>query len=592
MHSQNNTFYLGICMAGAVSAGAYTAGVMDYLIEALSEWEKRKKENTPNTPKHNVVIPVLGGASAGGMTAVITAAALNSELPPVYPTTQANLGEIPGNKLYHSWVDLTGTDVFRQMMNTDDLQNNKIVSLLNSSFIDKVAQRAITPQLSTYKPTPPFFHPATKIFTTLTNLKGYGFNIGFKAGLNAEKYYMSIHNDYACFKLNNSNPLARQQNSVNTPAVEDGWMELDFISGTGTETAKNAAMATGAFPVGLSSRKLSRKVSHVNTMEWCRSVTQHFPVTADVEGGGDCETLNVDGGVINNEPFEKVRKVLHSFSGESDATGDNHQKPYQDPATFKSTVLMVDPFPSKKPSEFNKDQKLLNVIGLTFGAIMEQMRAKPEVLADAMSKNNFGQFLIAPARRRPNLQTGEEEDIAGDEAIACGALGGFAGFISKEFRIHDYFLGRHNCEVFLRDYFTIPEAALEKNEIFRNGYASTTNNDQFRSAKDGSFQIIPIFTPRPPQNTLPIPEFPNSKHKWPVITERQIDELRPFVKKRVKALAMNAVNVKGFTKFLLWIGSKVVLNRMLTNSAMNTIKKALIKHQLMQPTENLDSHSD
>src|SRR5271163_2793770 len=32
------TFKIGINMAGAVSAGAYTAGVLDFLIEALDAW--------------------------------------------------------------------------------------------------------------------------------------------------------------------------------------------------------------------------------------------------------------------------------------------------------------------------------------------------------------------------------------------------------------------------------------------------------------------------------------------------------------------------------------------------------------------------
>jgi hypothetical protein len=37
------TFHLGLTMAGAVSAGCYTAGVMDYLFEALDLWERAKK---------------------------------------------------------------------------------------------------------------------------------------------------------------------------------------------------------------------------------------------------------------------------------------------------------------------------------------------------------------------------------------------------------------------------------------------------------------------------------------------------------------------------------------------------------------------
>lgn len=38
----SKTFHLGLCMAGSITAGAYTAGVMDYLIEALEEWQKVK----------------------------------------------------------------------------------------------------------------------------------------------------------------------------------------------------------------------------------------------------------------------------------------------------------------------------------------------------------------------------------------------------------------------------------------------------------------------------------------------------------------------------------------------------------------------
>ncbi len=83
MKDSNDTFKIGICMAGAISAGAYTASVIDYLIEALEEWQKRKDSNQPNTPTHNVEIPVIGGASAGGMMGIITAAAIQDIIHPV-----------------------------------------------------------------------------------------------------------------------------------------------------------------------------------------------------------------------------------------------------------------------------------------------------------------------------------------------------------------------------------------------------------------------------------------------------------------------------------------------------------------------------
>src|SRR5580658_6096304 len=76
--TEQQKFYLGLCMAGAVSAGSYTAGVVDFLLEALEKWEKRRGQ--PGVPTHRVEIPVIGGASAGGMTGIITASALQQGL--------------------------------------------------------------------------------------------------------------------------------------------------------------------------------------------------------------------------------------------------------------------------------------------------------------------------------------------------------------------------------------------------------------------------------------------------------------------------------------------------------------------------------
>lgn len=38
-------FKICLTMAGAVSAGAFTAGVLDYLLETLDVWEKAKQKN-------------------------------------------------------------------------------------------------------------------------------------------------------------------------------------------------------------------------------------------------------------------------------------------------------------------------------------------------------------------------------------------------------------------------------------------------------------------------------------------------------------------------------------------------------------------
>jgi hypothetical protein len=582
---EDKNFHLGLCLAGAVTAGAYTAGVIDYLFEALDKWDKRKKENVPGTPSHNVVIDVIGGASAGGMTGIITAAALNNEIKPVkFPTSaQEIFAEQPQNKFYHSWVDLISKDMFSMMLNTSDItKDSAVYSLANAGFIDKIADKVVTIDTNNIKPLPPYINNQLKIFTTLTNLEGFPYEISCQGNTTLNTYYMAIHNDYACFQLNKAE------------TEKDGWMLLDFKTGKNVDIAKSAAMATGAFPVGLKSRKLSRKADDVNTIKWLADV--------DPVDGPEYITQNIDGGTINNEPFEKVRDVLKEITKQEDP------KDYNNPGKFNSSILFVDPFPSEKPGKFKIDTGLFKTIGYTLSALIGQGRTKPGIVSKAMNTNLAGQFLIAPSRRRPTLH-GEDESVQGEKAIACGAFDGFSGFINKEFRVHDYFLGRFNCEIMLRDYFIISESALNDNEIFRDGYAGVDRSTfciikegkenitviekmivdgveqekevrKEQSVKKKYYPIIPVFEPR--GDKFPIPVF-SSGSNWPVIKDKEVERFRPLVKKRAHAILLNIVKLRGFTRILLWIGARLILNKMLSNAAMVTIKKALKDHQLLKP---------
>jgi predicted acylesterase/phospholipase RssA len=78
--SSMNTFELGLALAGAVSAGAYTAGVLDFLFQALNEWEKARTE--PATPGHRVELQVVAGASAGAITGALGVVALAHGMQP------------------------------------------------------------------------------------------------------------------------------------------------------------------------------------------------------------------------------------------------------------------------------------------------------------------------------------------------------------------------------------------------------------------------------------------------------------------------------------------------------------------------------
>jgi predicted acylesterase/phospholipase RssA len=561
--NEHQPFYVGLCMAGAVSAGAYTAGVMDFLIEALDDWES--KRNEPGMPRHRVKIPVIGGASAGGMTGIITASAINNQIKPVTRVDPTRFfQEHSNNKFWHSWVDMTHRDMFPLLLKTNDISKGNILSLFNSAFIDDIADRALRVNTGQWIDRP-YFENNLKVFTTLTSLRGVSYNIDF-LGANQEpdKYCVTRHNDYVNFRLN-------------ATQYEGGWIPLDFKTGLNTGLAADAAMATGAFPVGLRARAVSRSKEFMNDNAWLKDVTDVSPVAHD-----PYEALNVDGGIINNEPFEKVRKVLVSLTGQGPLE-------YNDYNRFTSTVLMIDPFPSKPPV-YNESNKLFHVIGSTLSALVNQVRVKPQHLEDAMASDKAGQYLIVPTRRIP-LVDGGKRDEAGAGAIACGAFGGFSGFFHKEFRIHDYFLGRANCEKFLRDHFTVPAHA---SNLVTQGYAHLTEaeKERFYSRTDieVSLPIIPVLSPRKKGKYLPV--F-SSGTDWPVRIEPEIDQFKGLIKARVHALIMNLADYNPLTGFLLKIGSHVVLRRKLTGVMLDLVKQSLADHHLLSsrnfsPAQKID----
>src|ERR1700728_4644205 len=85
---------LAITIAGAVSLGSYEAGVMYEVLNALSQHNTWAAAN--NLPDARIEIDVLTGASAGGMTAAMTALSLLFD--------GAAFAQPYDNPLYNAWV--------------------------------------------------------------------------------------------------------------------------------------------------------------------------------------------------------------------------------------------------------------------------------------------------------------------------------------------------------------------------------------------------------------------------------------------------------------------------------------------------------
>src|SRR4051794_28032633 len=76
-------FELALALAGGVSTGSWSAGVLDFLVEALDAWEGAAAASSPDAPPHRLVVSGLAGASAGAQAAALLTMALGRRFPHV-----------------------------------------------------------------------------------------------------------------------------------------------------------------------------------------------------------------------------------------------------------------------------------------------------------------------------------------------------------------------------------------------------------------------------------------------------------------------------------------------------------------------------
>jgi Patatin-like phospholipase len=428
--SQPPSFEIGLVMAGAISAGAYTAGVVDFLIEALDEYDSAKRRPDWDGPTHHIFLPVIAGASAGGMTAGISALELFRELDHVWPERPEPRPE--RNRLYSSWVkDIS----IERLLETSDLKAGRskqgVVSALCCDVLDEIVARAFE-KTSTAIQRPWVGGPGgmpLKVLLTISNLRGVPYAFDLLGGSGAQ-YGMLNHGDYLEFNVSQG------------ASGESGLDPTDLARAPAQ--FKAACLATGAFPIGLAPRTLKQRFGDYKTGERViymdsngkiHSVSPASLVADDAEYAFTA----VDGGLIDNEPFELARRTL---SG-----GAEIHNP-QDGDKARKAVLLVDPFPNVPvlPPP-NSDLRLVATVNALLPTLIDQARFKPDELGPALNDRVYSRFVIAPV-----------SEIGGNKLpIACGSLGGFGGFLHESFRRHDYLLGRRNAQAFLRWHFALPE---------------------------------------------------------------------------------------------------------------------------------------
>lgn len=457
--SHPHPFHIALTLTGTLSAGAYTAGVLDYLLEAFERWEQARNAGRADVPAHRLVIDVMGGASGGAINAALAVRALHEpRVCSITPCHRDDPAVLQANPFYRSWVQMTGDELIREMLSpdADELRSGRIRSLFNAQFIDRLAGDMLTGPGGTIHQ--PYIARDLELLFTLSNLTGYPRSIPF--GNNTAQ--MRRHLDAAHFRLpDGGEPV-------------EGIMPLDMGSGRDLARLRSALKATSAFPLVLPHRTVERPEHAVldNPLFHAWSWLDGPPEEAR-------SSAVVDGGLLNSDPYLLVEKRMRSrgvcldpepapatdvaTGAETDATTDPAAAPRD--GFVNGTNILIDalPFDEDPPGSRSDpgDLHAGHIAGRTLLAMRNQLRYKPGPFDQVDDTYDIRRFTISPS----GCPNGGAPAI-GKQALASGRLWAFAGFLKTSFRRYDFYLGRRNCQRFLQRQFLVPESVLLANPCF------------------------------------------------------------------------------------------------------------------------------
>jgi hypothetical protein len=483
---EEGVFRLGLVLNGTAAAGAWTAGALDFLVEALDLWEDKKREDRergdgrPTVPDHELRVGIAGGASGGGVCAALLARAAGWDFP---HAADAGAPANAANPFWRVWVE--SLDI-APMLDPSDLAPDGAVpaSLLSGAAVEAASgailgwpgEGELRPRRRAWLADP------FRVALTLTNLRGVPYRIAFGpdgCGRDRSSHYVD-HADHALFAF-----PAGEGDTASLGLRGDEHLVRDAA---GWERFVEFAKATAAFPGGFPARRLHRPTTDYDWRGVLLPGEQGQaprvalrrpawdaldpPVPRDLPYWFDC----VDGGALDNQPVELVRTALSGLGGSNP----------RDPKEAHTSVLLLDPFaavPRCGPPPEPRD--LLRVLGGLAAAWTDQGRFSASDLLLALEPGVASRFLLTARRER------EGKPRHGAAALATAGMGAFLGFLCRELRVHDYMMGRENCRSFLMGGFVLHE----DNPVFR-GFASRHPDvaEEFRPrpGERGWLPVVPV----------------------------------------------------------------------------------------------------
>lgn len=556
-----NTFELALVLGGTVSSGAYTAGVLDFLIQALDTWTARRDQGDRTVPRHRALVRLMTGTSGGGVNAAIAARALAYKFPPVSRATAPALAA--SNPFYDTWINRLTLD---QMLLTDDLSQPHAapVSLLNGRVVDRATEKLVSFTGDQVQPRSWLARPL-RLILTLTNLNGIPYRIDFGGvpiqGGGTENLHESYvdHADHARFALVLPGDTLAQPRPDEFALGFDGARLQNAID---WKTFGQFACASAAFPIGFPPRQLTRPLEHYQyrvvgipgvtesgQADWV-SLVPDWQAIGDWAGGGlptDYQFLVVDGGATNNQPIELARTALSGIGGRNPRDGLEANR----------AVLLIDPFAGSTKMAPPITLGLPDLAQTLAGAMVQQTRYGTRDLLLAAHPDVYSRFMVAALR----------EGMSGDPALATAGAGAFIGFACEAFRRHDYLLGRRNCQDFLRSVFVLPE----QNPLFQHGVMEGVPLDEFR-VRDSAGSYLPII---PLVGDARVPE---AIDPWPK-NQLNPEIYRTAIEKRFARLLEKELGTGPLSSVFVWIVGKLGEGKV-ADAVIKAMNEALVSWKL------------
>lgn len=508
--SDHRVFNIGFALAGGATRGAYTAGVLDFIFQALRDLEQQRLEDPDSVPPWRVNLKTIAGTSAGGITAAIATAAIGTSIEPL--SSDQNPPDPENNKFYDVWVKQVDS---KALFATSDLNpeaalkdkdyDNPVCSFLNSKFPAEQASKALL-EKGELIPTPSWAKDL-QLYITTGNLRGVPFCVSNFNGADDDlsDLRMTRHRDWIGFNTSPSKITGLQPLDLRSTRKSKNW-----------DRVRQAMQATGTLPAIFPVAKVTAPVS---------SYTSKFgKCEADWPAGMPAEFTYdaVDGAIFRNTPLELVRMSMEAGSCEDVLT--KHVDIAQ------GAVVLVDPSPSRQVYETDYSQQKCQSIPETLLRVLSSLIFDANFLddeADAVKdENDLSRFMISPMRAG---RAGKQEILATD------TLHGFGGVIGKAQRKHDFQLGRRNAQRFLRSHFVVPLAGAKSNDIFGQD-AEQFATDMGERGK--VVQILPLF--KSADRNCPTPVWPTFEKE---ARNKRRKELHDEITDRVNAVLTSfAVN--------------------------------------------------